>query len=89
MLFTRRSSRLKRREADALLAAGTPVVLYDYASGLLEWCDGDDALMAWAAMRGSFTSDTPRPRGDVVWTGGVWESVDDPSAVVVVLTGHC
>ncbi len=85
--FTRRSSRIKRREADALIAAGTPLVLYDYGGGRLDWCDGDDARGAWDEVRGALVSDTPRPRGTMLWTGGVWAT--PANDVVLILTGHC
>ena len=85
--FARRSSRIKRREADAMIAAGTPLVLYCFGAGRLDYCDGVEAVQQWAAVRGSLVSQEPRPRGRVVWTGGRWLSAAEDE--LLLLTGHC
>ncbi|MFD0481492.1 hypothetical protein ACFQ46_02715 [Kineococcus sp. GCM10028916] len=85
--FTRGSSRIKRREADALIAAGAPLVLYWYGGQQLDYFDGSDALERWQAVRQTLTSQTPQPGGEVVWTGGRWVSDDDED--LLLLTGQC
>jgi hypothetical protein len=84
--YVRRSTKAKRRACDELLTAGSPLVLYYYGGGQLEWTDGDDATSAWAATRSAVTTE-PRLRGDLEWTAGVWQS--DDGRALVLLTGHC
>ena len=85
--FVRRSSRIKRRDADAIIAAGAPLVFYFFGGVQLDYCDGAEAVQQWDAVRGSLVSQEPRPRGDVVWTGGRW--VSDDGDELLLLTGHC
>ena len=85
--FTRRSSRIKRRDADALIAADAPLVLYWYGGRQLDYFDGCDAVDRWQSVRHALTSQEPRLGGDVVWTGGRWVSDDDQE--MLLLTGHC
>ena len=85
--FVRRSSRIKRRDADAMIAAGTPLILYYYGGAQLDYCDGDEAVQQWAAVRGALVSQEPQPRGDVEWTGGRW--VSEGGEELLLLTGHC
>jgi hypothetical protein len=42
--FTRGSSRIKRRDADVLIATGVPLVLYWYGGRQLDYSDGSDAV---------------------------------------------
>lgn len=84
--YVRRSTKAKRRDCDDLLGAGSPLVMYYWAGGQLDWHDGDEAEGAWAAVRGSVTTQ-PRLRGDVEWTAGVWQTENGRS--LVLLTGHC
>lgn len=84
--YQRRSTRMRRRQVDDLLASGAPLVLYRYGAGQLDWCDGEDATRAWQAVRRRLTSSVPRPDGDVVWTAGEWVGDD---ASIVLLTGVC
>lgn len=84
--FVRRSSRIKRRDADATIAAGAPLVLYSYGRAPLDYCDGAEAVQQWNAVRGSLVSQEPQPRGDVVWNGGRWLSEDDDE--LLLLTEH-
>lgn len=85
--FTRVFSRIKRREADALIAAGAPLILYWYGGQQLDYFDGSDAVERWQAVRQALTSQTPQLGGDVVWTGGRWVSDDDED--LPLLTGQC
>lgn len=75
-----------RRRIDDLLAAGSPLVLYWYGAGQLDWHDEAEAAAAWATARNRLTTSVPKPDGDVVWTAGEWLS-DDRS--LVLLTGAC
>lgn len=89
--YRRRTTRVKRRDAAALVASGCPVITH-WPGGLpgrsrTVWHDGDDAISAWAGARGVVTSDTPHPRaGGAVVTVGRWESPD--GATALVLTWH-
>ncbi|WP_432492834.1 hypothetical protein [Kineococcus gypseus] len=85
--FQRRSSRLKRAAADALIAGGAPLVLYWYGGRQLDYFDGPDAVQQWQGARRAFTNQEPQPRGDVVWTGGRWVSDDEQE--MLLLTGQC
>ncbi|GGF58224.1 hypothetical protein GCM10011519_35090 [Marmoricola endophyticus] len=85
--YTRRSTRMSRRRADALIASGTPVVLDE---GLLTWCDGDDAQAAWARERAYVIATAPtfeQRAKHYVWTAGSWESDDGSS--IIFLVEHC
>jgi hypothetical protein len=84
--FTRGSSCIKRRDADALIAAGVPLVLYWYGGRQLDYFDGSDAVKQWQAVRSALTSQAPQIGGDVVWTGGRWAGDDDRE--MLVLTGQ-
>ncbi|WP_432525765.1 hypothetical protein [Kineococcus mangrovi] len=86
-LFTRGSSRIRRRDADVLIAAGIPLVLYWYGGQQLDYFDGSDAVQQWQAARSAVTSQTPQLGGEVVWTGGRW--VGDDGQELLVLTGQC
>ena len=85
--FTRGSSRIKRRDADALIAAGVPLVLYWYGGRQLDYFDGSDAVQQWRAVRPVVTTQAPQLGGGVVWSGGGWVSGEDQG--VLVLTGRC
>ena len=85
--FVRRSTRIRRRDADDMIAAGTPLVLYSFGSGRLDYCDGPEAVQQWNAVGGALVGQEPRPHGDLVWTGGRWLSDDDDE--LLLLTGHC
>jgi len=88
--YARRTTRMARREADELLAGGTPVVLDLYADGRLEWCDGDDARSQWAGERAYLTTSEPTAKQlakHAHWTAGLWQAGD--GSQIVYLTGHC
>lgn len=85
--YRRRTTKAKRREGDQLIQAGTPLALYYWAGGQLEWFDGDEATARWQKVRRAVTSQEPRPKGDVDWTAGRWE--DSDSHPIFLLTGHC
>ena len=85
--FSRRTTRAKPRDVDALIADGAPLVLYYWAGNQLEWFDGADATDEWARVRAAVIAQEPRPRGDLEWTAGRWE--DDDGQPLVLLTGHC
>src|SRR4051812_5200562 len=76
--FTRRSTRMKRKEAAALVEEGSPLVVY-WPGGLPEktkvlWHDGEDAAPAFSEVRSSLPRETPDPRKGTVATAGSWES---------------
>ncbi len=86
--YLRRTTRTKRRDADELVQAGTPVVVYYWAGGQLFWHDGADAVETWRELRSHMTSSEPQPtRKHMVWTVGVWDDGDNRS--ILVLTGRC
>ena len=85
--FERRSTRLKRAQADALIAAGAPLILYWYGGRQLDYFDGSDAVQQWRAVRPVVTTQAPQLGGGVVWSGGRWVSDEDQE--VLVLTGRC
>lgn len=85
--FVRLGTRTKRRVCDEAISQGSPLVLYYWAGGQLDWFDGDDAAHEWAAVRGQVTAQQPQMRGELEWTAGLWRANGDRSAVV--LTGHC
>jgi hypothetical protein len=68
-----RAPRIERREIEALVESGCPVVTY-LPGGRLLWHDEEDAWPAWADARGA--------RETV--TAGRWESPDGSIAVVLV-----
>ena len=88
--YSRRTTRMKRKEAASLVESGSPVVTY-WPGGLPEktrvvWHDGQDAVLAWESARGEVTSDAPHlPRRGSVATAGGWES---PNGDLLVLTWH-
>ena len=83
--YSRRTTRMKRKEVAALVEAGCPVVTY-YPGGRLVWHDEDDAWPAWADARALLTTDFPDPRRGESVTAGRWEAPD--GAVLVVLLWH-
>jgi hypothetical protein len=82
--YSPRTARLERREVEALVEAGCPVVTY-WPGRRLVWHDEDDAWPAWADARSAFTTGAPEPGGAAV-TAGRWEAADD--ATLVVLLWH-
>jgi hypothetical protein len=89
--YSRRTTRMKRKDAASLVESGSAVVIY-WPGGLSEmtrvvWHDGADATAAWESARAELISDPPRPpsRGAVA-TAGRWESAagDD----LLVITWH-
>lgn len=85
--FTRRSTRMKRKDAAALVEAGSPVVVY-WPGGLPEktrvhWHDGEDAASAFDEVKSSLTSETPDARKGATATVGRWESQDGDALLVV------
>jgi hypothetical protein len=87
--YSRRTTKLKRRRADELIASGAPLLVYYYAGSRLDWLDGDDATAQWSAIRPRVTSGQPRraPGAPPDWTAGHWEA--DTGQVVLVVVGHC
>jgi hypothetical protein len=61
-----RTPRIDRREIEALIEAGCPVVTY-FPGGRLVWHDEDDAWPAWADARNNASESV---------TAGRWEAVD-------------
>lgn len=85
--YRRRTTRASRRTGDALIAAGSPLVLCWWAGDQLDWFDGRDATQRWQQVRSALTAQQPRVGREVVWTGGAWS--DDDGRTVLLLTGHC
>ena len=71
--YSVRVPRIGRREIEALIEAGCPVVTYS-PGGRLVWHDEDDAWPAWADARSASES----------VAAGRWEAVDGAVAVVFV-----
>jgi hypothetical protein len=78
--YRRRTTRMGRRDVEALVGDGCPVVTY-WPGGRLVWHDEDDAWPAWADARTPLT--TGLPDGESV-TAGRWESADGSPLVVLV-----
>jgi hypothetical protein len=85
--FRRRSTRTKRKDCDALIAEGVPVVLYYWAGGQLDWLDPDEAKQRWPEVRPAVTSEPTKPRGELQWTAGIWTS--DDGSQLLFLSGAC
>lgn len=91
IVYSRRTTRMKRKDAASLASSGCPVVTY-WPGGLPErtevvWHDGEDAQAAWASARAEVTSETPHPpRRGAVATAGRWES--PAGHALLVLTWH-
>jgi hypothetical protein len=83
--YRHRTTRIDRREAEALADSGCPVLTY-LSGGRLVWHDEDDAWPAWADARGALTTGLPNPRLGESVTAGRWES--DDGAVALVLVWH-
>jgi hypothetical protein len=71
--YSQCAPRIDRREVEALIGSGCPVVTY-FPGGRLVWHDEDDAWPAWADARSAPES----------VTAGRWEAVDGATAVVLV-----
>ena len=88
--YARRSTRMARKAADELVAAGTPVVLELYGHGRFEWYDGDDARATWADERSYVTTSEPTAKQlskHVMWGAGLW--VASGGEQLLYLTGRC
>ena len=85
--YQRRSTRLGRKQAAALVDAGAAVVTWSWPD-LPVWHDGDDARAEWAELRRRVTVDSPDARpGHEPITAGRWESATD-DALLLVLEHH-
>ncbi|MFP5370703.1 MAG: hypothetical protein ACLGI3_08140 [Actinomycetes bacterium] len=88
--YTRRTTRMKRKDATTMVESGRPVVTC-WPGGLPEmtrviWYDGEDARAAWESARGEVTSDPARPpRRGAVATAGRWESPGGEDLLVLTL----
>jgi hypothetical protein len=86
--YHRRTSRMTRKDATSLVAAGRPVATL-WPGGWPErtevvWHDGEDARVAWDGIRDAVTSDRPQvTRGGAVATAGRWESLEGDAVLVV------
>jgi hypothetical protein len=86
-VFSRRTTREKRKAVATLVEAGAPFVTY-WPGGMPEhtrliWHDEDDARSAWAEVRPKLTSETPDPRKGTSATAGRWETSEGEPLVVV------
>ncbi|GAA3675463.1 hypothetical protein GCM10022237_38760 [Nocardioides ginsengisoli] len=89
-VYARRTTRMARRQADELIAAGTPLVFERYGDALFDWCDGADAASVWASERTYVITSEPTAKQlakHAMWTAGLWESGD--GARLVYLSGRC
>lgn len=90
LTYTRRTTRVARRDADELVSSGCPVIFDLYGHGRFEWCDGVDAGTEWADERAYVITSDPTPKQlskHAMWNAGVWES--DSGERLVYLTGRC
>lgn len=85
--YVRRTTRSSVRDAEQLIRAGAPLVLYYWAGGRLEWRDGEDAMAQWRVSRSQITRHERAPKKNIRWTIGRWEA--DDGRPLVVLTGDC
>ncbi|ONH23316.1 hypothetical protein BL253_33375 [Pseudofrankia asymbiotica] len=88
--YMRRGTRMKRKQAGALVASGCPLLVY-WPGGLpektrVEWFDGTDALSAWSSHRSAVTTDPSQTAKGSTLTAGLWESVEEEP--LLVLTWH-
>ncbi len=72
--WLRRSTRSKRTSCDKIISGGAPLVVYYFAGGQLDWFDGKQAADQWSRVRPHVTL-TPRLRGDLEWTAGIWANL--------------
>lgn len=89
-VFVRRSTKTNRKAADALVADGVPIVLYQYGAAQFEWFDGEDAREVWAHTRPHVVTTEPTAKQlakHVMWTAGVWFTDDERQ--LLYLTGRC
>jgi hypothetical protein len=89
-VFSRRTTREKRKAVAGLVEGGAPLVTY-WPGGLREktrvvWHDEDDAKAAWSEVKGILTSETPDASKGTCVTAGRWETEDGEPLVVV--TSH-
>ncbi|WP_322769197.1 hypothetical protein, partial [Frankia sp. Cr1] len=84
--YTRRTTKTARRVCDQRIGAGSPLVIYYWAAGQMDYVDGADGQRRWREVRSAVTQH-PRSGGDVAYTAGIW--VDGDGREIVVLTGHC
>lgn len=87
--YLRRGTKMSRRQADAMVAAGVPLVLDFYGRDQFEWFDGEDAREIWSEIRPYVTTSDPTARQlakHAMWTAGLWESSD---AALLYLIGRC
>lgn len=86
-VFSRRTTREKRKAVAALVEAGAPLVTY-WPGGMPEktrlvWQDGPDAASAWTEVKPDLTSETPNLSAGTAATAGRWETVDGNPLVLV------
>lgn len=87
-IFTRRTTKMRRRDAATLIEAGAPLVTYWYGGAELVWHDSYDALSRWAEIGSVVTTDKPKRRSrDAALTAGRWEDGDGHPLILVV--GAC
>ncbi len=88
-VYTRRTTRMSRRTADGLVAAGAPLLIYWFGGGRLDWCADADAITQWQQLRAEVVSRAPSPghRKEPAWTVGRWESSD--GLPLLLLTARC
>lgn len=88
--YSRQGTKLGRRAADALVAAGVPLILDLYGHGRFEWADGKDAQEVWHEVRPYVIATEPTAKQlakHEMWTAGVWTA--DSARQVLYLTGQC
>lgn len=90
-MFSRRTTREKRKAVAALVEAGSPLVTY-WPGGLPEktrvvWHDGEDVMSAWLEVKPSLTSEAMGTQKGMSATAGRWET-EDGEVLVVVTWNH-
>jgi hypothetical protein len=85
-VYRRRTTRMKRKEAAALVEATLPVVVYQ-EGGELVWHDSEDAQSAWTRLRAAISTEAPDPRRRESVTAGRWDA-SDGAGLLVLLRHH-
>lgn len=84
-VFRRTPTRLKRRNAEALINGGAPVVTWVYPDGLMLH-SGTAASDAWRSIKPRLVEGKPPTVKDLQWTGHLWQS--DEGAPLLYFSGE-
>jgi hypothetical protein len=75
VVFRRTPRNLSKKECEAFIASGTPVLTEMWPEPLT-WLDGVDATGAWAEIAPQFGGGTKRKNAYPWWQAHLWESDD-------------